>query len=170
MTELVSGADTDQRPLGSQRGEPLGRYRLSAAMMPDLEHVDVAQSPVSNQGIEHDGLSIPRQHRRETLGLGLQHDTCLVSSGVLDGRTRPHDGKLHSSDLQHVTRHHFTHVVSADQLRRLGHPGRVAVQRARGHVHSARTRERAQRYKPAVVVGVQVGDHHRVQRPDSGST
>jgi hypothetical protein len=128
MTELVSGAHADQPPFRPQRPEHTRRHRLGAAVMANLEHVDVAQSPVADQRIEHDCLRVPRQHCREALGLGLEHYARLVGRGVFDWRTRPHDGELHASDADYVPGDDLADIASADQLRRLSHPRRVAAQ------------------------------------------
>lgn len=127
MTELVSGTDTDQPPFRSQRPEHVWRYRLGAAVMADFEHVDVTQSPVANQGVEHDRFRVPRQHCREALSLGLEHYARLVGRGVVHGRTRPHDSELHARDAHHVSGNDLAQIASADQLRRLSHPRRIAA-------------------------------------------
>jgi hypothetical protein len=141
MAELVACPNTDQPPFGPQGREHLEGHRLSAAVVPDLEYVNVAKSPVANQRVQHHRLRVPRQHRREALRFRLEHDARFVGRGILNRRTRPHDRQLHAPHSQHVSGHYLAHIPRTDQLQRLGHSWRVAVKRARGHTHRARARE-----------------------------
>jgi hypothetical protein len=89
MAEPVPGSHAHQRELGPQDSQLPGRRCAVAAMVADLQHVNVAERPVSNQWLKHVTLSITGQDRREPPTPGTKDDTCLVGSGVLNRRPGP---------------------------------------------------------------------------------
>jgi hypothetical protein len=86
VPELVAGAHADDRVLRLQSRQHAIADRPLAAMMPDLEHIDVAEHAFVDEWLEHVTLGVPGQHRREPLLARDQHHARFVGRGVLDRR------------------------------------------------------------------------------------
>jgi hypothetical protein len=91
MAVAVARADADQRVLRPQRREQALGDRLVAAVVADLEHVDVAERPGVDERLEHARLGVPRQQLGEPAVAHEEHDARLVDRGRLHGLGRPQD-------------------------------------------------------------------------------
>jgi hypothetical protein len=66
VTELVAGPHADERVLRPKGRKHAVANRSGAAVMADLEHVDVAENPLVDQWLQHVTLGVSGQHSRES--------------------------------------------------------------------------------------------------------
>jgi hypothetical protein len=84
VPELVARAHTDQGELGSQHGHQLRGNRVVTTVVPDLQHIDIAEHPTPDGRLQNDRLTVAGQQRRELPASHEQHDARLVGRGILD--------------------------------------------------------------------------------------
>jgi hypothetical protein len=83
--------------------------------MADLEHVDVVQHALVDQRLQHVGLGISRQHRREAWRGRQQHHAGLVGRGVLDRRRRRDGGERDATRRERVACLHLSDGIRTTQ-------------------------------------------------------
>jgi hypothetical protein len=115
MPEPVAFSDTDERVLRAQHGEFFRCDRSEASVVPDLEYVDVSESPVADQRLQHLTLGISGQECREPTGPDTKDDACVVGRPILDRCSRPDDVHGDTAHGQSLTCSEFAHVVRSDQ-------------------------------------------------------
>jgi len=111
MSELVARADADQRVLGPHHGELLGCDGARTPVMPDFEHVDVAQRSLSHQWGHHVGFGVPGQQRAKPAVLHPKNHTRFIGGGVRYCSTRPYDVEPQPSDIEHGSSADFADAI-----------------------------------------------------------
>lgn len=163
MTESVARTDTHQRPLGTQGAQQRRRHGSRTPVMTYLEHVDLADGAVARERLENVVLCIAGKQRAEALGIRSQHHAGLIRGGIRNSRPWPDAPERDATNTQHVTGCQLANRARARQrhcLRKLGLKHTSGTCR---HTHDIRLRESVQGTKATIVIGVQMGDHDRVQ-------
>jgi hypothetical protein len=137
-------------------------------VVPDLEHIDVAQRPVGGKRLEDDLLGIARQERQEPVALDFQHHAGFVGGCILDRRAWPHRRQGQAACVQHVSGLDLVDLLLADKIGRLSPDRRVRAARSSRKAHHLRGDQPIECPQPSVVVVVQMRDDHRIQTPNPG--
>jgi hypothetical protein len=116
VTELVAGPYADERVLRPKDRKHAVAHRSGAAVMADLEHVDVAKNPLVDEWLQHITLRVAGQHSRESRHRCEQDDTRRVVGRIIDGRRWGLDGKLDAPCCKHVTRSDLTNASSPAEV------------------------------------------------------
>lgn len=98
MPVAVAGSDAHECELRPQYAQRALRYGGLAPVMPDLEHIDVADRARLHESREHIILRISGEQRREPAGFREQDDARFVLGGVIDGAIGPDDIDRHVAD------------------------------------------------------------------------
>jgi hypothetical protein len=168
MAEPVALAHADNRHLGTKHLQRPRRNRLGAPVVTDLQHVDIAESPVARQRLEHVLLGVTGEDCRETLGLHAKHDAGLIGRGVIDRGARPHCRQREAPRVQNVACSQFVDGGLAHELNGLRLRGRDLLGGSRGEADHLCGDETVEGFEPSGMIGVQVGDDHSVKRADTG--
>lgn len=156
MPVPVAGSDAHERYFRPQDAQRAIRYRDLAPVMPDLQHIDVADRALLHKSREHIILCISCEQRREPARLHKKNDARFVLGRVLDGTIRRHDIDRHVADPEARPRCH--------RLERPAAPERLDVVRARprGYEESVGRQKTPETLEAARVVGVHVSQHYGV--------
>jgi len=170
MTELVSRTDTDEGVFRAQYRQLRLAHRSLATVMTDLENVDVSELAVRDEWPEHLLFCIAREHRRERAFIRPQHDARLICRRIIDRTAGPERLEPQRAYSESRARRNLGYSSVANELpclidrrvRRCLAPGR---QKDLPHANRP-----LQRSEPAVVIGMQMGEHYGVQfpHPESG--
>jgi len=108
VTIAIARADTDQRDLGPHDRERFDRDRISTAVMPHLERVDVAEYALAHQRIQHDRLCISGKKCRVPRCRHKQDEARLVGARVWWRHRRRQHRQGDSTAREPLGREHFS--------------------------------------------------------------
>jgi len=158
MTIAVLRPHTDDRQLRTQCVEQARTDGVSAAVVANLQHIDIAELPARCQRFEHVVLGITGQQRREPLRLDEQNDARLVSRVIVLFRRRPQHPQCHSS-----TAHGGGCAHLSDGRTHPGYLSRKVGHRTSRHNNPTHAHAIFQRADATVVVVMKVSDHYRFE-------
>jgi len=160
MAKPVAGPDADHGKLGLQDAEDLRRHGVGAAVVTDLEHVDVAERPVARQPLEHRSLRVTGQHAGGIALTHGDHGAVVVGARVVDRNRRRHDVDSQRPELERVAGDHLLdwRDIGA-RPRELG----VSAGAAGLHKHALHLDRPREPLQPAGVIGMRVRHEHRVE-------
>ncbi len=78
MPEPVPRTHTDHRDVRTQHGEDLLRYRPFAAVVTDLQDIDIHKRPLVDQALEHVRLRVACEQHRSLTAFDEHHEACRI--------------------------------------------------------------------------------------------
>lgn len=162
MSEPVAGTHAHQRDLWPGEREKRPGDRTGAAVMADLDHLDIADRAPRCERFEHHALGVAgEQNPARTGTLDQKHHARFVVRRSADRRRRREDSHRERPHASRPTRTHLAHGRAhacgvLDEVT----PG------SGSHDQPLGAQRRAKRAEPACVVGVQMRQHDVVHAAD----
>jgi hypothetical protein len=163
MPEAIAPAHADDSDLRTQDRENTCSDCTTAAVVPDLEHVDVRQRPARRQTFQNLAFGISGQQHSPPAILDQQHDARGVLRRIVDRTQRPEHAHVDTPDPEYLTGQH----APLSSARLIG----LSIERSElisGRDHEATcTKGTGQGTGTSGVVVVRMRKHDRIQLPDA---
>ena len=136
--------------------------------MPDLQHIHVPQSPVRDERLEDARLAVAGQQGREPAFSDPQDDAGLVRGRIEHASAWREDVDREATNPKRPPGQSLDDVGTAAHAASFVDRGRRRVKRTRGKHDQPNLDEPLKRTQASVVVGMEVGDYHRIQVAHAG--
>jgi len=137
-------------------------------VVPDLEHIGIAEDAACDERLKHVTLRVSRENRAEAGLLDQKNDACLVGGSIYRRNSRPQHLDGHATNSQPLPGSNFVYALRAHERPRRVQCGRLRASGAERDEHLAYPHDPGQSSQSSVVIRMKVRDDDSVQAPHAG--